>query len=118
MIVLLLSLFPSPAVAGNSAQIESLKRDFHHFLATYLQHVQDRDNDFLAKVHPELPEQMYEFFFDATLNMMRHAQTHDLQPEITCKEYGVCTVTWPQPNDSWAAQTFIRHEGHWRWLAE
>lgn len=67
---------------------------------------------------PELPPEMADFFFDLTQGMMRHAEQHDLQPEIACRTYGVCTVTWPQPQDHWAAQAFIRHAGEWRWLAE
>ena len=54
---------------------------------------------------------MRDFFFDMTLDMMKHAKEAGLEPEITCREYGVCKVIWPQPGDSWAAQSFIKHEG-------
>ena len=118
LVLLLLWSFASPAMAGNKGQTEGLKKDFQQFLPTYIQHVREKDRSFLATIHPELPEEMYDFFFDATLNMMRYARSHDLQPDVTCKDYGVCTVTWPQPKNSWAAQTFIRHEEHWRWLSE
>lgn len=33
-----------------------------------------------------------------------------------CKKYKICKVTWPPPEDSWAAQSFIKHEGAWRIL--
>lgn len=54
---------------------------------------------------------MHDFFFDATMAMMRCADEQGLEPDIECKEYEVCKVTWPQPGGSWAAQSFIRHDG-------
>ena len=55
-------------------------------------------------------------FIGITLDMMKYADDNNLSPAVTCREYEMCKVTWPQPGDSWAAQTFIRHEGVWRWL--
>lgn len=99
-------------------RVQALRSDFEPFLATYVRAVKQKDTAFLARIHPELPPEMVDFFFDLTQGMMRHAEQHDLQPEIACRAYGVCTVTWPQPQGHWAAQSFIRHAGEWRWLAE
>lgn len=115
---LLLITLTAPAIAAKGDQVESLKADFQDFLPTYIEAVKKRDADFLAGVHPDLPKEMTDFFFDLTQDMMRYAETNGLQPSITCKTYGVCKVTWPQPEDHWAAQSFIRHEGKWRWLSE
>ncbi len=90
--------------------------DFRSFFETYVQEVRERDADYLGSVHPELPTEMHEFFFDLTQDMMKHADEQGLEPSIDCEEYDVCKVTWPQPGDSWAAQSFIRHEGSWRFL--
>jgi hypothetical protein len=114
---LLLFTFTAPAIAAES-EIKSLKADFQDFLPTYIEAVKERDAAFLYRVHPDLPKEMTDFFFDLTQDMMNYAETNGLQPTITCKEYGVCKVTWPQPEDHWAAQSFIRHEGRWRWLSE
>jgi len=107
-----------PALSAVSARAESLKADFQDFLPTYIEAINNRDADFLATVHPELPTEMTDFFFDLTLDMMSYAETNGLQPSVACKTYGVCKVTWPQPEGHWAAQTFIRHEGRWLWLSE
>jgi len=110
--------FPSPGMAGEQQTIENLEKGFQQFLPIYIEKINQRDNDYLAEIHPDLPKEMYGFFFDLTLDMMKHAEANGLQPTVACKEYGVCKVTWPQPNDSWAAQTFILHKGRWRWLGE
>lgn len=115
---LLLVVPAGPASATQTTAKEALKANFLQFLPSYIEHIKKKDGKFLSAVHPELPESMYDFFFTATQNMMRYAEKNHLQPTVTCKDYGVCKVTWPQPNDSWAAQSFIRHEGTWRWLSE
>jgi len=115
---LLLITLTAPAIAAEGDLVESLKADFQDFLPTYIKAVKERDADFLAAVHPDLPKEMTDFFFDLTQDMMRYAETNGLQPSITCKAYGVCKVTWPQPEGHWAAQSFIRHEDRWRWLSE
>lgn len=115
-LILLLSFllaYPAGLYGENTSK---LKTDFQEFLGTYIEAVKIRDKQFLGTIHPNLPEDMYEFFFDVTQNMMSFAQEEGLAPDIECREYNVCKVTWPQPGDSWAAQTFIRHEGKWRWL--
>jgi len=101
---------------GKGDEGNGLEADFHAFLETYVQEVKQRNADYLVSVHPDLPAEMREFFFDATLGMMKHADEQGLEPAIECKEYNVCKVTWPQPGGSWAAQSFIRHEGAWRFL--
>ena len=115
---LVLISLTAPAISAEGERVESLTAEFQDFLPVYIQAIKQRDADFLATVHPDLPKEMTDFFFDLTLDMMRHAEANGLQPSVTCKEYGVCKVTWPQPDDHWAAQSFIRHEGQWRWLAE
>ncbi len=75
-----------------------------------------RNGAYLKSVHPKLPDEMYDFFFDVTLQMMQFSEDEDLEPTIECQEFKVCKVVYPQPNDSWAAQRFISHEGAWRWL--
>ena len=93
-----------------------LEADFRAFFDTYVQEIDQRNVEYLRGVHPDLPSEMHEFFFDATQSMMKHADEQGLEPAIECEDYDVCEVTWPQPGDSWAAQRFIRHEGAWRFL--
>ena len=85
-----------------------LEKDFRGFLATYTERIEQRDLEFLGTVHPGLPKPMQGFFLDLTLNMMKHAGEGGLEPEVDCKESNICTVTWPQPGDSWLAQKFIK----------
>lgn len=119
LIGLLLLSWSVPGLAlGRDDGVLALRSDFEQFLPTYVQAVKQGNVAFLARIHPDLPPEMVDFFFDLTQGMMRHAEQHDLQPEIECRAYGVCTVTWPQPQGHWAAQSFIRHDGKWRWLAE
>ena len=59
---------------------------------------------------------MSDFFFDATLQMMRHSDENGLEPAVECQEYKVCKAVYTQPGGSWAAQSFILYEGAWRWL--
>ena len=43
----------------------------------------------------------------------RQAKATDV---VTALRAAVAEFGCPQPNDSWAAQRFIWHEGNWRWL--
>ena len=93
-----------------------LERSFQAFLQEYRHEMKRRNGVYLMSVHPKLPEEMYDFFFDVTQQMMQFSEDQDLEPTIECQEFKVCKVVYPQPNDSWAAQRFILHEGAWRWL--
>lgn len=93
-----------------------LERSFQAFLDEYWPEVQRRNGTYLKSVHPKLPTEMYDFFFDLTLQMMNFSEERGLERTIECQEFKVCKVVYPQPNDSWAAQRFILHEGDWRWL--
>ena len=100
-----------------SGDLAKLETDFQRFLDDYWQHVRRRDREFLQSVHPKLPQEMYDFFFNVTLDMMRHSEGRgSIEPSIECQEFNVCKVVYPQPNDSWAAQRFIVHQGAWQWL--
>jgi hypothetical protein len=101
---------------GEKAAVAALETSFRSFLAEYRQEVRQRNVDYLKIVHPKLPPEQYDFFFDITLQMMRHSDENGLEPKIECREYGVCKAVYMQPGGSWAAQTFILHEGDWRWL--
>lgn len=94
------------------------EESFRSFLEVYVERIHTRDIEYLQSVHPSLPSEMRDFFFDVTADMMHHSRDQGLQPTIECQEYEVCTVTWTQSDGSWAAQRFIRHEGEWRFLAE
>ena len=90
---------------------------FRQFLGEYWPQMKARNADYLKTVHPKLPAEAYGFFFDATLGMMQYAETNEaVEPKIECQDFNVCKVIYPQPNDSWAAQRFILHQGAWRWL--
>ena len=93
-----------------------IEPDFRTFLETYVQAIEQRDTAYLLGVHPDLPSDMHGFFFDVTQEMMQYAGEQGLEPTIECTEYNVCKTTWPQLGGSWAAQSFIRHEGEWRFL--
>jgi hypothetical protein len=101
-------------VAGEDSS--ELETGFRSFLKTYISQIKQRNADYLRKVHPKLPADMYGFFFDLTLGMMKYASEESLSPNIECREYNICKVIWPQPGESWAAQTFILHEGKWLWF--
>ena len=111
---------PGPPPAQSAADQESsgaLGAQFQQFLSQYWQEVKQRNSAYLATVHPKLPTDAHEFFFDVTLNMMSHVETtQGIEPRIECQDFNVCKVIYPQPNDSWAAQRFILHDGNWRWL--
>ena len=110
----MLMLFP--AGCSNKGQGDDLESDFQRFLDSYIHEIHERNTDYLREVHPDLPPEMQDFFLDATLQMMMHAEEQGLEPSVECREYEVCKVTWPQSGGSWAAQEFIRHEGAWHFL--
>ena len=93
-----------------------LESGFHQFLETYIKEIRSGNREFLGTVHPNLPEETQGFFIGITIDMMKHANENGLDPTITCREYNICKATWPQPGGSWASQSFILHEGSWRWL--
>lgn len=102
--------------SADDASVDALEASFQAFLEEYWAEIKERDKAYLQTVHPELPEDAYDFFFDATLQMMEHSEKENLERTIECQEFRICKVIYPQPIDSWAAQQFIRHEGSWRWL--
>ena len=61
---------------------------------------------------------MHDFFLDITIDMMKFSDENDAEPKIECQVYNACKVIYPQPNDNWAAQQFIFHNGSWRWLEQ
>ena len=119
---LVISAAPKPVSAQSSSTSDQSSRDdleenFRQFLSQYRLEVRARNTAYLKAVHPKLPAEMHAFFFDVTLNMMRYADENEgVEPKIECQDFSICKVVYPQPNDSWAAQRFIRHEGDWRWL--
>ncbi len=100
----------------NGEKGNDVEADFQTFFEAYVQGITQRNTEYLLSVHPDLPSEMHEFFFDVTQEMMQYAGEHGLEPSVECREYNVCKVTWPQPGGSWAAQSFIRHQGEWRFL--
>lgn len=117
-----MSSAPKPASAQSSSTSDQGSRDevegnFRQFLNQYQLEMRARNTAYLKAVHPKLPAETYAFFFDVTLNMMRYAdENNEVEPKIECQDFNICKVVYPQPNDSWAAQRFIRHDGDWRWL--
>jgi hypothetical protein len=111
--VIMMLLFAGCAKRENGNDVEA---DFRAFLETYVQEIKQRNTEYLVNVHPDLPADMHDFFLEATQSMMKYADEQGIEPTIECREYNVCKVTWPQPGGSWAAQSFIRHEGVWRFL--
>ena len=110
---------PSSALSQTAEGTEAtkeLERSFQEFLQEYRHEMRRRNGTYLKSVHPKLPDEMYDFFFDVTLQMMQFSEDEDLEPALECEEFQVCKVIYPQPNNSWAAQRFIFHEGAWRWL--
>jgi len=105
----------SPGMAS-SAEFPELESSFRQFLAVYIDEMKSGNKQYLETIHPSLPAGQRGFFIGITLDMMRHADEEHLKPGITCREYGICKATWPQPGGSWAAQTFIRYDGAWKWL--
>jgi hypothetical protein len=116
-----LALTTSPAKVFAQAAIEpapsnELEQSFQAFLPDYWEAINKGDKAFLKSVHPKLPAEMYDFFFEVTRDMMAHSEKESLSRSMECQDYKVCKIVYPQPNDSWAAQQFIQHEGRWRWL--
>jgi len=105
----------SQTTAGPEATNE-LERSFRAFLQEYRHEIRRRNGTYLKSVHPKLSEEMYDFFFDLTLQMMQFSEEQGLGPTVECQEFKVCKVVYPQPDDSWAAQRFILYEDSWRWL--
>lgn len=103
---------------GDKAAMAELERSFRLFLADFRQRIHRHDANYVKTVHPRLPAEMYDFFFDVTLQMMRHSEETGQEPAVECQEYKVCKAVYTQPGGSWAAQSFILYEGAWRWLAE
>jgi len=103
--------------AANGEGGTDVEAKFQEFLKEYWPQMKARNATYLKAVHPKLPTEAYELFFDVTLNMMQYAEKNEgVEPKIECQDFKVCKVVYPQPNDSWAAQRFISHEGAWRWL--
>jgi len=113
-------LVPSSSVlsqeAAGTAAMGELERSFEAFLQEYSHEIRRRNGVYLKSVHPKLPDEMYDFFFDVTQQMMRFSEEQGLDPTIECQEFKICKAIFPQPNDSWAAQRFIFYENGWRWL--
>ena len=102
---------------SDQVRVDELEKSFRQFLSEYWQEMKQRNSVYLRAVHPKLPGEAHEFFFDVTLDMMRYAEaTEGVEPTIVCQDFSVCKVVYPQPNNSWAAQRFILHDGAWRWL--
>lgn len=104
----------SPGGAGPT--VADIEASFRTFLAEYRREIKRRNRDYLARVHPSLPAEMRDFFLDVTIDMMKHSDETGTAPQIDCQEYAVCKATYTQPGDTWAAQSFIFHDGAWRWL--
>jgi len=114
---LLASVVAMSSMATNRDSGGDVEDSFRQFLGEYWPQMKARNSDYLKTVHPKLPAEAYDFFFDVTLNMMRYAETNEaVEPKIECQDFNVCKVIYPQPNDSWAAQHFVLHQGVWRWL--
>ncbi len=129
----LLALFPlcllvgpalmpsSPAVSQTNPDamaIEDLEHSFQAFLRDYRPEMRRRNAAYLKTVHPKLPEEMHDFFFDITLQMMKFSDDQGLEPTMECQDFKVCKVIYPQPEGGWAAQRFILSGDGWRWLEQ
>jgi hypothetical protein len=115
-LILFFAICLAVPVTISGAELSELEGNFKGFLQTYVKEIKQGNRDYLAAIHPNLPEEMYDFFIDVTRNMMKYSDEKGLSPEITCRDYNICKATWTQPDGSWAAQTFILHEGKWLWL--
>lgn len=115
-------LMPSSSTLSQETEgtvtMGELERSFETFLQEYQPEMKRRNGVYLKSVHPKLPEEMYDFFFDVTQQMMQFSEEQGLEPTIECQEFKVCKAIYPQPNDSWAAQRFIFYENSWRWLEQ
>ena len=113
------SILMSPVRSQATQESETtkeLERSFRAFLDDYWQEIRRRNRTYIESVHPKLPSEMHDFFFDLTLQMMNFSEEGVLERTIECQDFKVCKVVYPQPNDGWAAQRFILYEGDWRWL--
>jgi hypothetical protein len=107
------------STGGNGAPtIAEIETSFRTFLTEYRREIKQRNRDYLSGIHPNLPADMHDLFLDITINMMKFTDENDVEPQIACQEYAACKVTYTQPNDTWAAQQFILHNGAWRWLEQ
>jgi hypothetical protein len=114
---LLASIVAKSSIAITQDSSGDVEDSFRQFLGEYWPQMKARNSDYLKTVHPKLPAEAYDFFFDITLAMMQYAETNEaVEPKIECQDFNVCKVIYPQPNDSWAAQRFILYQGAWRWL--
>jgi hypothetical protein len=95
---------------------EELEADFREFLQEYRRRMEARDRAYLKTIHPELPEDYYDLFFDATEDMSAHTRDRPSDRSVECDRFQICKITYPQPENHWASQRFIRQEGEWFWL--
>lgn len=112
---LCLVLVPSLFAFGGET-VEELEPAFRRFLETYVGEIRSGNMEYLGTVHPNLPVETRGFFIGVTLDMMKYATDEGLKPTVTCRDMGICKVTWPQPGDSWASQSFLLQNREWRWL--
>ena len=70
---------PTFAAGVDSSVLED---GFRSFLKTYIIQIKQRNTEYLRTVHPKLPADMYDFFFDLTLGMMNYASEKSLSPDI------------------------------------
>jgi len=103
---------------SNTATIAQLEENFQEFLTKYRREIKQRNQSYLSGVHPSLPNDLYDLFLNISNDMMKFSDENGIAPKIECKEYNVCKVIYTQPNDNWAAQQFILHNGAWRWLEQ
>jgi hypothetical protein len=112
----MLSLSALAQTTPDTMATGDLERSFRAFLQDYRPEMKRRNATYLKSVHPKLPDEMQDFFFDITLQMMRYSDERGLDPAIECQEFKVCKVVYPQPDGGWAAQRFILSDDRWRWL--
>lgn len=114
---IVLMAIPQSSFAADDAGGNDVEAEFRQFLDEFRPQMKARNAAYLQAVHPKLPAEAYDLFFDVTLNMMQHAEKNEgIEPTVECQDFNVCKVVYPQPNDSWAAQRFILHQGTWHWL--
>ena len=106
------------AAGTTTPTIPEIEASFQTFLTEYRHEIKQRKRSYLSGVHPSLPGEMHDFFLDITIDMMKFSDENDTEPKIECQVYNACKVIYPQPNDNWAAQQFIFHNGSWRWLEQ
>ena len=114
--VLVLSPVAQSQTAAGPQTPNEIEHSFKAFLEDYWRQIRSHNTAYLKSVHPKLPENMYDFFFDVTLQIMQFSEENSLKRVFECQDFNVCKVVYSQPNDSWAAQRFILHENSWHWL--